>query len=169
MERYLSVPLRANVRVHVRARDGGGAERRAAQGGDHHLGITVTMYIIMYACARRMHLSVRERGRGRVHARRERASTNCVSLCIYTYVYMYVCMRVCRYVCVYVRVHVSAPFLSARVRACVSVCGRTLAVQARDRQMCIPTCMNVCVCTCTETHVPVQIWTHFSMRVRESA
>ncbi len=52
-----------------------------------------------------MHLSVRERGRGRVHARRERASTNCVSLCIYTYVCMYVCvyvgMCVCMYECMY--------------------------------------------------------------------
>ncbi len=41
------------------------------------------------------------------------------------------------------------------VCTCASACGRTLVVQARDRWMCIPMYMNVCMCmhmyidTCT--------------------
>ncbi len=52
---------------------------------------------------------------------------------------MYACVCVCMYECMH-----RLPFECA----CVSACGRTLAVQAYDRQMCIPGCINVCVCKC---------------------
>ncbi len=97
---------RVRVRVHT--------ERRAARDGDLHLGITVHMYIIictrarMNTCMRALVECISARvgvGAG-VRARRERASTYCVSLrTIYIDVYLYVnvgmygCIIVCLYMC----------------------------------------------------------------------
>jgi hypothetical protein len=57
MHRYARM-RRMHSSVGVRARDGGGAERWAAQGGDLHLDITMDMY--KYVCAyARMHTCMR--------------------------------------------------------------------------------------------------------------
>jgi hypothetical protein len=60
-------------------------------------------------------------------------------------------------------------FECARVR--VRTCGRTLAVQARDRWMCISLCMNVCVYVCIDTRTgaylaPISECVRVGVRVR---
>ena len=100
--------------VHVRVR----ADRRAARDGDLHQGITVHMYshlgstvpmyimiytrVRVYTGMRALAEYARARAWAWARARRELASTNCVSLRTF-YIDVYLCMNVgmygCRIVC----------------------------------------------------------------------
>jgi hypothetical protein len=115
-----------------------------------------------YARMRRMHPSVRVRGR----ARGGRASTECVTM--YTHAGMQACMHVCMmYVCMSAYIDSLFECACARVLcacecalacACVGVCGRTLAVLCARLLDVHPyvhecECMHVHKDPCTGAHI----------------
>jgi hypothetical protein len=85
----------------------------------------------MYASAHRMHLSV--------CVRTGAAGVGFYCVYHYAYVSLYACMYACMHGCASVCMSACIDSrLCAWVCICVSACGRTLAIHARDRQMCIP-------------------------------
>jgi hypothetical protein len=116
------VPACACARACASTCARGRRERRAAQGGDLHLGIIVHMYIIictrarMYTCVRALVecILARGRGHGRGRARWERRPLIvCHFVPLYRFIPIYECRYVLLYSCmlVYVRVCVCGYFI----------------------------------------------------------